>query len=255
MKRLFCLVICLVVLIPGSQVSAKNRSVNDMLEKEMLETTSKEELLEIMTQEGISDSLKKEAEEQYIQVAEEELEAECRANSARVGYQIKNYKSTVVDSFKDRRGKYKTMITAGTEVSKTYDISFKIAAGGILDGYTLEAGLNCSGSTTIKGPDFNTKLPGSTRNATHSMVIGVLRSAITHVTYDEYDASTGNFVAHVDRYVATGQTVVMYNLLVSDSGSSFFVGHCTLDKSKNFGSLSAYRNILESSDVKQAYSW
>ena len=126
MKRLFCLVICLVVLIPGSQVSAKNRSVNDMLEKEMLETTSKEELLEIMTQEGISDSLKKKAEEKYIHIATEELEAECRANSARVGYQIKNYKSTVVDSFKDRRGKYKTMITAGTEVSKTYDISFKI---------------------------------------------------------------------------------------------------------------------------------
>lgn len=110
-------------------------------------------------------------------------------------------------------------------------------------------------SITIKGPEFNTKLPGTTKNATHSMVIGVLRAAISHVIYDTYDATTGNFISHTDMYVLTGKTITIYNLLVADSSNEFWVGHCTSNKSKNFGMLHNYKNIVESSNVKQAYAW
>lgn len=49
--------------------------------------------------------------------------------------------------------------------------------------------------------------------------------------------------------------VTMYNLLVADLGTSFYVGHCSLNKSKDFDNLTNYKKILESANVAQAYAW
>lgn len=113
------------------------RGDSDGLEKEMLGTTSKEELLELMAQEGVSDSLKNEAEEKYVHMAAEEFEAECRDNNARVGYRIENYQSTIVDAYQDRKGAYKVMIPTGMEVSKTHEVTVSVEYGEIFDGFRI----------------------------------------------------------------------------------------------------------------------
>lgn len=176
----------------------------------------------------------------------------------RVGVQIRNYTSSTVSNYMDRKGSYGAAYTTGTSESKTVSVS--ITAGTqfkTTSGTTISLGTSVSGSATsvITGPAYNTKLPGSALTATHSVAISILRGTIVHETYDYYDGSTGAFISHVDQYVIGGSTVTRYNLLVSNTATTYYVGHCTNQTYKSYSSEQAFKDVINSTNPTPAYSW
>lgn len=234
-----------------------DRNVDNICKVEKLkETISKEELRNILLNTDVPEELHLQAEEKYNKIIQEELKTQIE--SARVGTQIKNYSSKVVSSYRDRKGKFHKRIPQGFSKSETVAVSLGAGTSisGTSDGtISLSAGVSKAVTYTVYGPSYNTKVPGSNLNATHGIVIGILRGSVSHVTYDLHDGSTGAFIKHVDQYVINDAQVVVYTLLASDSSSGYRVGHCSENKNKVFSSEAAYKSVLESSNVKNAYAW
>lgn len=199
-----------------------------------------------------------EAQELYNKIILEELKQETfnSRNTIQRGVIIKNYKSESVSNYIPRYGEYNGNITQG--YSETKDIAVTIPVGVNFEtshgSIQLGVEVQLSKSRTVAGPSYNTKLPGTNLNATHSNIIGVIEGSILWESYDLYDQESGR-TTHIEHYIMPDKYLVTYTLLVSDSYSDYYVAHCTRDVSKNFKSMSNYINILESTNVKNAYSW
>lgn len=255
MKRALVKGLCIMLLLSGTEVFATSKTETTDLASTaiVLENYSKEQLKKTIVSGEFSEEVRKAAELKYNNIIEKELKNEIENTNARVGYQVKNYSAKVVSSFRDRKGKFYHTVPQGNTVSNTFAIS--VSAGTNYDGYTIASGASVSRTITTSGPAYNTKLPGSSMNATHVMGIGVLRASITHVTYDLYDGSTGALIEHVDQYVMSDADAQTYNLLIADTAQGFYVGHCSLNKCKMFSSKALYKSVLESYAVTSAYSW
>lgn len=256
-KILSIITICFLLILNTSTAFAQSNSGKNVQDQ-------KEKLINI-----VLTSKDPEAVEKANNSLNQIIEAEVKQNTMNTmnttdtiqpmsGTQIRNYSSTTVSNYKDRKGTYGAAYTIGTSTSKT--VSVTVSAGSQFktdSGTTITLGGSVSGSATatINGPAYNTKVPGSSLNATHSVAIAILRGTIVHETYDYYDGSTGNFISHVDQYVIGGSTVTRYNLLVANTASTYYVGHCTKDAYKTYSSEQAFKNVINSTSPTSAYSW
>lgn len=176
----------------------------------------------------------------------------------KVGVQIKNYTTATVRNKGILQGAYGAAYPTGTSVSKSVTVTinqgtqFKTNSGSTI---SIGAAFSKSATATINGPDPGTQLPGSNLNATHSVAIAILEGSIIHETFDYYDATTGEFISHVDRYVIGSPSVIRYNLLVAHTATAYHVAHCAESKYKTFASLDAFRDVINSTNPIPAYSW
>lgn len=233
-----CLILIFTICTPT--YAAENNNLTEL---------SKNDLKLLILDETVSDDIHKQAINAYNQIIEKEL----KTQSARYGYLKKNYTSTTVKSYGDLKGKLHKTVTQGFNESVTVSVS--ISAGTKINSYTIGTGVSASKTTTVSGPGYNTSMPGSNLTATHANIIGILRGSIVHETYDGYDATTGNFIEHVDRYLICDADVTVYSQLVADQSGSYTVKHVAKSLCKTYSSKSAYKKVLESTSVKSAYSW
>ena len=256
-KILSVITACLLMILSTIPVFAQANSVEDV-------QAQKEELINIVLTSENPEVLKK-ANDSLNRIIEEEVKQNTinTANTTsrmqtRVGTQIRNYNSTTVSNYMDRKGAYGKAYTTGTSESKTVSVTvnvgtnFKIPSGANI---SIGATISQSATQTIKGPEYNTKVPGSNLNATHAVAIAILRGTIVHETFDYYDGSTGTFVSHVDRYVIGGATVTRYNLLVANTANGYYVGHCSNQAYKKYSNEQAFKNVINSTTPTPAYSW
>lgn len=218
----------------------------------------KEELINIVLTSEDPEILE-EANNSLNQIIEEEVKQNTMNSiQPRVGTQIRNYKSTTVSNYMDRKGKYDKAYTTGTSESRSVSVTvstgteFKTSSGS-----TISLGATASGTATatINGPSYNTKVPGSNLTATHAVSIAILRGTIVHETFDYYDGSTGAFISHVDQYVIGSPTVTRYNLLVANTANAYYVGHCANQAYKSYSNELAFKNVINSTNPTPAYSW
>lgn len=259
-KILSVIMACLLMVLSTIPVFAQANSVEAV-------QAQKDELINIVLTsedpevlEKANDSLNRIIEEEVKQNTIKTVNTVNTTNrmQPRVGTQIKNYNSTTVSNYKDRKGAYGAAYTTGASESKTVSVTvnagteFKISSGSTV---SIGATVSESATKTIKGPEYNTKVPGSNLNATHAVAIAILRGTIVHETFDYYDGSTGAFISHVDRYVIGGATVTRYNLLVANTANGYNVGHCAEQTYKKYSNEPAFKNVINSTNPTPAYSW
>ena len=165
------------------------------------------------------------------------------------GFEIRNHKTKDLTSNMPLRAELSEYLPVNVSSSET--VTVNIAAGTVLEGFSLTVGTSGSKTKTFTGPSANQWLHSGVAYATHAAGYVVLSGILQKVSYDVVETSTGNVISHVVQIVINEETktITDYTLFVA-LGNLTYADHVRYNTTLSFANQSAFeRNARNSPDV------
>lgn len=165
------------------------------------------------------------------------------------GFEIRNHKTKDLTSNMPLRAELSEYLPINVSSSET--VTVNIAAGTVLEGFSLTVGTSGSKTKTFTGPSANQWLHSGVAYATHAAGYVVLSGILQKVSYDVVETSTGNVISHVVQIVINEETktITDYTLFVA-LGNLTYADHVRYNTTLSFANQSAFeRNARNSPDV------